>query len=328
LLKAFARLLSAALLLTACEGRPRMPAALPKPSAAARLAAQPITAATPNDDCERSLVALERWQAKLPPGFAVDGQDLRLAEPKASAPHEPTAFPSTTLRLGHEYMHMPRPWLETDFEKLPTLMADALRQDRADKLPLSLVVEIDRDRPWADVTKAADDAASAGFEQLQLALQESFQLAPPPSSLTAESEHILEVEDKVQSLVLLARLLQRVVDPCAPARKLLNDSASVEIAEKKMALFREDMPSALRECRCRVSPSDWANLLWLMQGPDRAGVIHRELIDLTIRLSQPGERATSVKAAASEPWSESLPRVIAAATANPGWPLRFEIADH
>jgi hypothetical protein len=114
---------------------------------------------------------------------------------------------------------------------------------------------------------------------------------------------------------------------CA-SRKLLNDSASIEIAEKKMALFRADMPSALRECRCRVSPSDWTTLLWLMQLPDRAGVIHREVVDLTITLSKPGELATSVKAAASERWSESLPRVIAAATANPGRPLRFEIADH
>jgi len=290
--------------------------------------ALPVTTEGPHDECERGLVALEKWQAKLPPGFAVDGQDLRLAERQASASHEPSACPSTTLRLGQEHMHMPRPWLVTDFEKLPTLMADALRQDRADKLPLSLVVEIDRDRPWADVTKALAAAASAGFEQWQVAFQESFQLAPPPSSLTAESEHILEVEDKVQSLLLLARLLQRVLDPCAPARKLLNDSASVETAEKKMALFREDMPGALRECRCSVAPSDWTTLLWLMQAPDRVGVIHREVIELTIRLSKPGELATSVKAAASERWSESLPRVIAAATANPGRPLRFEVADH
>ncbi|HEY5375429.1 MAG TPA: hypothetical protein VIK01_17235, partial [Polyangiaceae bacterium] len=101
LLKAFARLLSASVLLTACEGGPRMPVALP------------VTTEGPHDECERGLVALEKWQAKLPPGFAVDGQDLRLAERQASASHEPSACPSTTLRLGQEHMHMPRPWLVT-----------------------------------------------------------------------------------------------------------------------------------------------------------------------------------------------------------------------
>jgi hypothetical protein len=213
----------------------------------------------------------------------------------------------------------------TDFEELPTLMSDALRQDCADKSPLSLLVEIDRDRPWADVTKALDDAASAGFEQVQLALQESSRLVPPPSSLSAESEHILK--DDEPNHVLLARLTQRVLGPCAPALALWNQSAAIERAEK-MLMFSQDMPSALRECRCSVAPSDWTTLLWLMQAPDRAGVIHREFVDLTIRLSKPGELATSVKAAASERWSESLPRVLAAATANPGRPLRFETADH
>jgi hypothetical protein len=195
-------------------------------------------------------------------------------------------------------------------------------QQKSDALRL-LVLAVDRDRSWADVSKVVNAAASAGVGRLELEVQESFRIAPPSLSLDADRERIMKAEDSTSRVNAAARLLRKVLHPCADALKVFDGLAVVD--GDKFAILKAELPAALRQCPCVVPPADVMTALWLLEDPSSDGVIRRGNVGASFALGAVGPSPVTFRAGGSERWAQVVQRVVDAATSSRGRPVRFVI---
>ena len=292
-------------------------------------------AAAPADagaSCEADVTALERWMVALPHALAgrswtgtpprlVDRPEVGLSQvPRDSPTVVELAVDSITVEGGGTAP-------VADVSALRSLLDEAASRKHADAAPLTLLLAIDRDRPWADVVEVVKTAVSVGFGELELVFQESFKVAPPPSAFDGERARILHDDDPFSRLRSAALLTQKVLQPCAPALKVFGRMAGVA-PEEKMGLLVKEMPPALRACSCAAPPTDVMTALWLLQSPGRDSVIRRSYVGARVTLAEAGQPATVVRARRSERWSRVFPKALRAAASDGGRPMRFEIAPH
>jgi hypothetical protein len=272
--------------------------------------------ATGDATCAADVAGFERWLATLPsqdealPTVMENGRRPVLVElaGKVSLPSRRGAY----VTLGADLIEVEDNPTERfrDLQEVGPALEKAKALWKAESGNPPLLLAIDPVRPWSDVVAIAAAAARTGFEEIDFIFLRSSRAAPAPSSLDGELDRIMRVEelDRARQAAMFS---EKFFTPCKPMGGVFAHIGGVGPAEK-VAVMVAELPAALRECHCAVSPKETATLVWLWQGPDPDKIIRRVVVGARVRLGKPGQPATALRAATTEPWSKASAAVLAA----------------
>ncbi len=278
--------------------------------------------ATGDATCTADVAGIERWLSTLPsqdeelPTVMENGRRPVLVE-LAGKPVLPSRRGAYVTLAANVIEVEANP---TERFREPKEVGPALERAKAlwtaDGSKPPLILAIDPVRPWSDVVAIAAAAARTGFEEIDFVFLRSSRVAPAPSSLDGERDRILAVQDMDRAWQT-ATFSQKFLAPCKPMGGVFDHIAGVGPAEK-VAVLVSEVPAALRECHCAVPPKETATLVWLWQSPDPDKVIRRVVVGARVHLANPGQPATAVRAAKTEPWSKASGAVLATGSAASG----------